>query len=183
MSVERHHPSAERHEQADSQLEAARAERLAELHKTAETDPANHSERRAEAAREAIAAHEAAPEPAAAAESAPASPSRHLLDYRLAFAQTMAGLQRRLKPVSRNFSRFIHIPVVEKTAEALEQTIARPSVTLGATWTALIIGGIFYLTARHYGYPLSGSELLFAFVIGAILGIAGEGLWRALRRR
>jgi hypothetical protein len=60
--------------------------------------------------------------------------------------------------------------------------VARPSVAAGATWTALIVGAVFYFTARHYGYMLSGSELLFSFVAGAVIGLAVEGLWRSLHR-
>ncbi len=65
----------------------------------------------------------------------------------------------------------------------MEKTVARPSLMLGTTWTALIVGSIFYLTARHYGFTLSGSELLFSFVVGALLGLVLEGLWQAFKRR
>jgi hypothetical protein len=71
--------------------------------------------------------------------------------------------------------------VVEKTAEALEHNLARPSVLAGATWTALAVGSLFYAIARHYGFNLSGSELLFSFIVGALLGILFEGLWRIVR--
>jgi hypothetical protein len=95
----------------------------------------------------------------------------------------MRSVQQHLSPASRNFSKFIHTPAVEKTSEALEQTVARPSVTLGATWTALIVGGLAYFVARHYGFHLSGSELLFSFIVGAIIGIVGEGVFRVFKRR
>jgi hypothetical protein len=44
------------------------------------------------------------------------------------------------------------------------------------------VGAIFYLTAYHFGYMLSGSELLFSFVVGALIGILLEGLWRSVVR-
>jgi hypothetical protein len=94
----------------------------------------------------------------------------------------MAHLRRRLKPANRAFSQVIHTPVIEATSETLENTVARPSVLLGTVWTALIVGGIFYLTARFFGYSLSGSELLFSFIVGGLLGIVGEGVVRAIRR-
>jgi hypothetical protein len=181
MSVEHHPESVERTEQATAELEAARAERLAELRQSAETD-ADSPEQRAEAAREAIAGHEQAPTPDAA-ETHPRPAQRPHFDPKLSYRQTMASLRRQLGPVSRRFSQVIHTPIIEKTSEKLENTIARPSVVFGATWTAVIVGGIFYFTARSYGYPLSGSELLFSFLIGGLLGVVIEGLWRAIRRQ
>ena len=92
-------------------------------------------------------------------------------------------MQRKLPEIGRALSRVIHTPAIEKTSEVLETTIARPSVMLGSTWTVLIVGTIFYLGARHYGYSLSGSELLFSFLVGALLGLVGEGLVLAFKRR
>jgi hypothetical protein len=181
MSVERHHEHQERHERSHDQLEAARREQLEQLRQHSEAEPGD-AEKRAEAAREVI-NKEPVPEPEPTPE--PAAPRFHhpLLDHKLNYAQTLASVQRHLKPVSRSFSKLIHTPVVEKTSEALEKTVARPSVVAGATWTALIVGLAFYLTARHYGYQLSGSELLFSFIVGAVIGLALEGLFRLLRRR
>lgn len=181
MSVEHHHEQAERHEQANEQIEQAAREKLEELSHRPELT-SNDSERRAEAAREIIHRQEKAPEPKPAAEHQPHTPRTLHLDHRLNYAHTMATMQRHLAPVSRSFSKFIHTPAIEKTSEALENTIARPSVVAGATWTALLVGAVFYFTARHYGFMLSGSELLFSFVAGAIVGLVIEALWRSLRR-
>jgi hypothetical protein len=92
-------------------------------------------------------------------------------------------MQRKLPTLSRYLSQIIHSPALEKTGEILETTIARPSVLLGSTWTALVVGTIFYVTARRYGYALSGSELLFSLIVGGLLGLAGERLWRLITRR
>jgi len=182
MSVEHHHEQAERHEHANHELEQTRREKLEELSHRAELTP-DDAEHRAEAAREVINRREPAPEePKPAAETRAHAPRPLHLDYRLNYAHTVAAMQRHLTPVSRSFSKFIHAPAVEKTSEVLERTVARPSVVAGATWTALIVGSVFYFTARHYGYMLSGSELLFSFVVGAVIGIVIEGLWRSLRR-
>jgi hypothetical protein len=182
MSAERHSPTAERIASSPD-LETARAEKLAELNeafKTAETAESN--EKRADKAREVIHQQtEQAPPPAEAAAPAPARPA--YLNHRLNYHQTLASMQRKLPELSQAVSRIIHAPAVEKASEVLESTVARPSVLLGSTWTALIVGTIFYLVARHYGYALSGSELLFSFVVGALLGLAGEGLWLLLKRR
>lgn len=180
-----HAPNSHEKGEVNNGLEAARAEKLAELKEAAsEHDPADHAERRAEAAREVINKVDAPEDtPAPAAEAAPAmSPVHRLLNRHLNYAQTLESVQRRLNPASRTFSRVIHTPAVEKASEALEQTVARPSIMIGATWTALIVGTIFYLTARHYGYPLSGSEMIFSFVVGAVIGLLIEGIWHTLKR-
>jgi len=184
MSTEHLKPATESGERG-TELEGARAERLAELREqAAETDPQGRPEQRAERAREVIGRQEIMPRPEDGnrGESAPADPVRTFLDHRLNYAQTLASVQRRLKPASRSFSKVIHAPVVEKASEVLETTVARPSVMLGTTWTALIVGTLFYFTARHYGYALSGSELLFSFIVGAVIGLTLEGLWRLLKR-
>ncbi|HVQ43510.1 MAG TPA: hypothetical protein VMT30_00910 [Candidatus Saccharimonadia bacterium] len=190
MSSERISSGGERNEQAAAELEAARAERLAEIRETAaEHDPAAHAEKRAERAaekaREAIEIHAAEPEPNNTSETETPHTGRQLpfLNQHLNYAQTVASMQRHLRPISRSFSKVIHTPAIETASEALEKTVARPSVLLGATWTALIVGSAFYLIARHYGFALSGSELIFSFIVGAVLGLVLEGLWRGLRRR
>lgn len=180
MSVEHHQEHAERHE-AKSELEEARREKLEELRQNNDQEK-DTSDKRAEAAREIIHKEEKAPEPVAAPEASSAQPLRHpLLNPKLNYADTMRSVQQRLKPASRAFSRVIHTPAVEKASEMLEKTVARPSITAGATWTALIVGSIFYFTARHYGYMLSGSEMLFSFVVGALIGLVLEGFWMRLK--
>ena len=183
MSQEHHHSSNERNERDQVDLEKARNEKLAELHQKSEKSP-DDSPERARIARETINKPEHTPEPPPAVEAdRSASPSIPLLDYKLNYTQTVASMQRHLKPVSRTFSKVIHIPAIEKASEALENTVARPSLTAGATWTALIMGSLFYFTARHYGYVLSGSEITLSFIVGAIIGLALEAAWRSAFRR
>jgi hypothetical protein len=182
MSQEHQPQHHERNEQAAHELESAAREQMERL-RHHENSPEHDQERRAEAAREAIHHQEQAPEPQPAPETENHAPDSHRqLLPKLNFQDTMRSMQRHLSPASRTFSKIIHTPAVEKTSEALEQTVSRPSVTLGATWTALIVGGLAYLVARHYGYHLSGSELLFSFLVGGIIGILGEGLFRAFKR-
>ena len=167
-------------ERSSAELEAAAKEQLEQLrhHETNENETAD---RRAEVAREAI--HRV--EHHQTHEQPPVAETRkhhvqHILDPKQNYAHTLASVQRRLKPASKAFSKVIHAPIVEATSDALERTVARPSVTTGAGWTAFIVGLIFYLTARHYGYTLSGSELLISFLIGGVAGLAIEWLWRML---
>jgi hypothetical protein len=166
---------------ASEQLEHARRH-VEMLAKSSETDAAD---RRADAAREIIEKHgleQSGPTPATETETPVRPAFSHLLNPKLNYTQTLASIQRRLAPASRTFSKVIHTPAVEKASEALETTVARPSVTAGATWTALIIGSIFYFTARRYGYALSGSEIELSFLVGAALGLVIEWLWRTFIR-
>jgi hypothetical protein len=146
---------------------------------------AEHAEHRAEQAREVINKQEAKPEPDAAAAEAEAAapPSRFIphFDHQFNYHDTLASVQRKLSPASRRFSAVIHAPAVEKTSEALERTVMRPSIVAGATWTAVIVGLIFYGAARFYGFALSGSELIVALLAGGLLGGLLELIMRLLR--
>lgn len=123
-------------------------------------------------------------EPVAFEEKAP--PAKHHItryDKLVAYRQTVKSLQNRLTPTSRKFSQIIHQPSVEKTSEVLGKTIFRPSVTLGATFTAVIFESILYFAAKHYGFALRGSEIILALIVGAVIGLAIEALAKITSRR
>ncbi len=185
MSIEHQPRPSDNHERSQAEVDAAAAERLEELKANPE-QTTEHAETRAEAAREVINKYEEAPEPAPAETEAaePAAPRfmAHL-DRAVNYRDTMTSMRRHLSPVSRAFSKVVHAPIVEKISEPLEKTVMRPSLVAGATWSAAIVGLIFYLTARLYGFSLSGSEMLAALLAGAVLGLVIEGLTRGLRRR
>jgi hypothetical protein len=186
MSAERHHEHEARHEQQHAELQAERERRLETLRAEHQENGHEKAEDRAERAREVI-HHQAehAPKPAEH-EAAPHHPMHqvhHLLNHKLNYQQTLSSIQRKLKPASRNFSKFIHQPAVERASDIVGNTVARPSVAAGASWTALIVGGLFYFTARRYGYTLSGSEIIVSLLVGGLLGLVLEGAWRATRRR
>ena len=105
------------------------------------------------------------------------------LDRKQAYAQTMATLQRQLPTVSRAFSKVIHNKAVEQTSEALGKTVMRPSVTLGATSTALLVGAFTYWLAKHYGYAISGSTILLSLLVGGLFGLLVEGVAKLFRRK
>jgi histone H3/H4 len=183
MSVESE-PRPAQTERNQAEIESAAQERLQELAEKSPEQTAENQSERAEQAREVLAQHEQTPEPAATADrETPTSNLAATLDRVLNYKQTMASVQRRLSPASRRFSKVIHNKAVESTSEALEKTIMRPSVTLGATWTALIVGSIFYLTAHYYGYRLSGFEMLGALIIGGIIGITLELIFRPVHKK
>lgn len=146
-------------------------------------ETAHETEQQMESARRKI-ENESQPEHSPAAREAEAKRPQHSgLNRRQAYTETMASLQRHLPTLSRGFSKLIHNPVVDKTSEAVGQTVLRPSVTLGATSTALIVGGITYLISKHYGYHLSGSVILLSLVLGGIIGLLFEGIAKLFRRK
>ena len=184
MSVE-HQPSQPESAERASELEAIAAEKQAER-ESAPENLAEHAERQdnaAEAARKVIDEQTREPEPVPVPEATDPKPSfTARISQALSYHETMASVQTKLSPVSRSFSRVIHAPAVEKTSEALETTLMRPSVALGAVITAVIVGGIFYYFAHRYGYAMRGSELLASLVVGGVLGLAVEGLVRFTHR-
>jgi hypothetical protein len=184
MSVEQLSTSHESNEQSKAELEALGKERMLELGIKTPEASAEHQEQRAEAAREIINQHEAVTEPVPVPEAVLTSPTfTARLDSLVNYTQTMQSLQKHLSPVSRTFSQVIHNQAVEKTSEALEGSVMRPSVITGALWSAAIVGLAFYLVARHFGYALSGSEMLVSLLVGGIFGGLLEALARAARRR
>lgn len=92
-------------------------------------------------------------------------------EQKTSYNHHMKKLQEELPPVQRGFSKLIHNPVVEKTSEAVGSTIARPNAILAGAIVAFFAVLVVYLTAKHYGYVLSGFETIGAFIVGWVLGI------------
>lgn len=87
------------------------------------------------------------------------------------YKQTIRRVQSELPAGSRAFSKFIHNKAIEKTSEALGNTIARPNAILSGALAAFLLGLLTYTIAKTLGYRLSGSETMAAFIIGWILGL------------
>lgn len=87
------------------------------------------------------------------------------------YKKHMKTLQAELPPTKRAFSKFIHNPVVEKTSEVVGSTVARPNAILAGAIVAFFAVLAVYLTAKHFGYVLSGFETIGAFIVGWVLGI------------
>lgn len=102
------------------------------------------------------------------------------LDKLASYKETMASLQRHMSPASRRFSKFIHNPVVDKTSEALGNTVLRPSFSLGATTGMLLVGGAFYFVARQQGFMLAGSEFWIALLAGGLIGLLLEFIYKVI---
>ncbi len=104
------------------------------------------------------------------------------IDKEVSYSYTMQTLHRHMPVLTRSFSKFIHTPAVEKISDVASVTVFRPSVTLGATTTAFIVGAALYLSAKQYGYYLPGSQFIIAIIVGGILGGAIELVWKAFRK-
>ncbi|MDB5163360.1 MAG: hypothetical protein JWO54_46 [Candidatus Saccharibacteria bacterium] len=87
------------------------------------------------------------------------------------YKQHVEHFQAELPPVQRSFSKLIHNPMVEKTSEAVGSTVARPNAILAGAMVAFFLVLAVYLTAKHFGYVLSGFETIGAFIVGWVLGI------------
>lgn len=124
--------------------------------------------------KEAEKGREKQPKPAEARE--PQTITRAARDA--AFDTTMKTVRAQLSPVQRSFSKFIHAKPIEVTSELLEETIFRPSFLWGGVIGGLIFGSALYLFARTQGFRLSGSEFIFGLLIGGVIGVIFEKLFR-----
>jgi hypothetical protein len=88
-----------------------------------------------------------------------------------AYEAIMNDARSHMTPVSRGFSKVIHNRAVESASNAIGATVARPNAILAGSFTAFVVVLLVFLIARHYGYPLSGSETIVAFAGGWLLGI------------
>jgi uncharacterized membrane protein AbrB (regulator of aidB expression) len=76
-----------------------------------------------------------------------------------------------MNPAERAFSKVIHNPVIEATSEAAGKTVARPAALLAGSLAALILTTVVYVTAKYYGYALSGFEWIATFILGWAIGL------------
>lgn len=95
---------------------------------------------------------------------------------KVAYQKTMTHIQSEMNPVSRNFSKIIHTPAIEKTSDFIGNTVARPHAILAGSFTAFLLTLSLYTLARTMGFALSGFEMIGSFIIGWILGITFDFL-------
>jgi hypothetical protein len=86
------------------------------------------------------------------------------------FNQTMKHIQEEMPPAQRAFSKVIHNKAVEKTADALGATFARPNALLAGSIGAFTLTLMIYIFAKTMGYTLSGFEPIAAFITGWLGG-------------
>lgn len=97
------------------------------------------------------------------------------------YAKTLTEIQSHMSSPARTFSKVLHNPAVEKTSDAIGNTIARPNAILAGSTTAFVAVAVVYMITKHYGYVLSGFESIGAFILGWMLGIGLDYLRVLLR--
>lgn len=88
-----------------------------------------------------------------------------------AFSTTLTQARTHMNPVSSAFSKIIHVRLIEITSGLIGSTIARPNAILFGALSSLTATFTLYLAAKYYGYPLSGSESIAAFILGWAIGL------------
>ena len=157
-----------------SSAEADAQQKRLEREYSSEKDPQNKietSEARSEVL-EALAENEPASENE---KEAPAPSTNHRVvtprEKDASYKATMRTIQKEMTPSARNFSKFIHNPVIENVSEITGKTVARPnSILFGSLGAFFVVLGV-YLTARYMGFRLSGSEFIVVFVLGWFAGL------------
>lgn len=97
--------------------------------------------------------------------------TKHDIDTK--YKETMKNMQSQLNAPSRTFSKVIHNPVIEKTSDAIANTVARPNLVISGALGA-IASVVVYIIARTYGYELSGFETIGLFILGWAIGAVIE---------
>lgn len=129
---------------------------------------------RAEALEQAVSVERGSAEKKAKEASAPPKRRHGVVsktERKASYKKHMKTLQAELPPAQRAFSKVIHNPVIEKTSEVVGATVARPNAILAGAVVAFFAVLAVYLTAKHFGYMLSGFETIGAFIVGWVLGV------------
>lgn len=178
MERQRHNESTPK---PSAELERLAAERLKHLERNGEADLRRHH--KVEAAREHVKkAEHVRPQAESTPKTEHTSHRPHIISKSANYRHTMASLRHRMNPSERQFSKIIHQPAIEATSEFIGKTVLRPSVSLGATTSAVVVTGFIYLYARHYGFTMRGSEVWITLLAGGLIGLAVELVVKLLRR-
>lgn len=97
------------------------------------------------------------------------------------YDNTMKQIRSEMSTPARTFSKVIHSPVAEKTSDFIGATVARPNAILSGSVFALFATLGIYVTAKYYGYPLSGFETISAFILGWVVGVIYDYLQLMIR--
>ncbi len=100
-----------------------------------------------------------------------------------AYDRQIDYVQQHEKPAERNFSKFIHQPVIEEVSNVAESTIARPLALLYGGLFAVITNLVLLYVCRRYGYEYNFMIGLAGFAGGFVVGLIIEGAVRLLKPR
>lgn len=108
-------------------------------------------------------------------DTSPAKRRSHIIskhDREISFKKHMDIVQEELPPLERRFSKVIHNRTVEALSDGLGATLARPNALLFASAAAFFFTLVTYAFAKYIGFRLSGFEMIGAFILGWIVGLA-----------
>ncbi len=88
-----------------------------------------------------------------------------------AYSNTLKQARTHMHPLGGNFSRFIHLRGIELLSDSIGSTLMRPRAILYGSIASLLSTFVLYFSAKYFGYPLSGSESIAAFIAGWLIGI------------
>lgn len=184
MGAEQYHGDAPETRSPEKELTPEQLESYknaeASIERKAEKSNVEHGEKaekeaRQEALKEAISVERGSAEKKGKERAGAPAKRRHGVvskkEREASYKHHIKQVQDELNPTQRAFSKVIHNPIVEKTSEAMGNTIARPNAILaGAVVAFFLVLGV-YVVSKFYGYTLSGFETIGAFIAGWILGI------------
>lgn len=111
------------------------------------------------------------------------NPHKHYLTHKIktaVFHQTMDDVRSHLSPTEQKFSKIIHNDTIESLSNLGSKTIARPIGILGGS-TILVIGSFIVLFfAKRYGFEVPLSLFAALYIVGFILIIIAEYLYRVV---
>ena len=98
-----------------------------------------------------------------------------------AFETTMHHARDKMNTSEKLLSKIIHQPAVEKISDIAGATVTRPSGIAGATIASFIGLASVYGIARFVGFSLSGSEMPLLLLVGFVMGLLCEWVYKSIR--
>ena len=102
---------------------------------------------------------------------------------RVTASNELRHIQRKLNPIDKLGSHFIHQKGISKVSELTSSTIYRPSGVLGGGILAFVGTLIYYFYAKHTGLSYNYLLALILFVAGFVAGVAIELLFKLFRTK
>ena len=87
------------------------------------------------------------------------------------YAETLQQARSHMNSPARIFSQIIHFRPVEIISDLLAATLFRPLPLLFAGLMAASLPLAIWIIAKYFGYNLSGTESIIAFVFGWLVGV------------
>lgn len=99
-----------------------------------------------------------------------------------ALSQNLKKVQKHLPGYQRQFSKFIHKPVVEKLSEGAGATVARPSGLLFAGIFSFIASLVVLSICRYFGYEYNYLVGLASLGGGFVVGLGLEAISKLVKK-